>query len=126
MNRKRNKSPQTAWPAWLEPLRPDETSRRRLRNAVLSTASPILRAREWSVEDVVARWASVLAPVAAAAAILFAGLAYRAARPELEARITPLEIDPVLQPLADGPPAMLTSTLEPSMEEILAAAMERD
>jgi hypothetical protein len=101
-------------------------SRRRLRNAVLSAASPILRAREWSWQDDVARWTSVLAPVAAAVAILFAGLAYRAARPETQALVEPLEIDPVLQPLADGPPAMLTSTLEPSVEEILAATIERD
>ncbi len=126
MNRKRNKSPETGWPTWLEPLRPDEMSRRRLRNAVLSAASPILRAREWSWQDDVARWTSVLAPVAAAVAILFAGLAYRAARPETQALVEPLEIDPVLQPLADGPPAMLTSTLEPSVEEILAATIERD
>ena len=126
MNRERNKSPERGWPTWLEPLRPDEMSRRRLRNAVLSAATPILRARDWGWEDVVARWASVLAPVAAALAILFAGLAYRAARPEVEARVEPFEIDPLLQPLADGPPAMLTSTLEPSIEEILAATIERD
>jgi hypothetical protein len=126
MNRERNKNAETRWPAWLEPLRPDEMSRRRVRNAVLSAATPILRARERSWEDFVARWTSVLAPVAAAAAILFAGLAYRTARPEVEVRVEPVEIDPLLQPLADGPPAMLTSTLEPSMDEILAAAIERD
>lgn len=126
MNRERNKNPQRAWPSWLEPLRADEMSRRRLRKAVLSAATPILRAREWSWEDVVARWASALAPVAAALAILFAGLAYRAARPEVEARVEPFEIDLLLQPFADGPPAILTSTLEPSIEGILTATIERD
>lgn len=129
MNRERKRSPETGWPAWLEPLRPDEVSRRRLRRAVFLAATPILRAREWSWQDDVARWTSVLAPVAAAIAILFAGLAYRAARPEApeaEARVEVFEIDPVLQPLADGPPAMFTSTLEPDMEEILAATIDRD
>ena len=128
MNRDGNKDPETRWPTWLEPLRPDEMSRRRVRNAVLTAAAPILRAREWSWQDDVARWTSVLAPVAAAIAILFAGLAYRAARPEAEARIEPieLEVDPLLQPLDDGPPAMFTSTLEPSTDAILAAAIERE
>lgn len=128
MNRERNRKAETEWPIWLEPLRPDEMSRRRLRKAVLAAAMPILHAREWSWQDDVARWTSVLAPVAAAIAILFAGLAYRAARPEMEAHVEPVEIefDPLLQPLVDGPPAILTSTLEPTMDEILAAAIERD
>lgn len=124
MNRERNRNGETEWPAWLESLRPDELSRKRLRTSVLSAAMPILRARGQSWQDEVARWTSVLAPVAAAIAILFAGLAYQAARPAVVARVDPIEVDPLLQPMVDGPPAMLTSTLEPSMDEILAAAIE--
>jgi hypothetical protein len=112
------------WPAWVEPLRPDEMSRRRLKNAVLSAAVPMLRAREWSWQDVAGRWAAVLAPIAAGLTILFAGLAYSSSRPETEARAEAFEVDPLfLQPMEDGIPALLTSTLEPSMEGILAATI---
>jgi len=124
MSRDQKDSERRVWPAWVEPLRPDEMSRRRLKNAVLSAAQPMLRARDWSWQDVAGRWAAVLAPIAAGLTILFAGLAYSASRSETEARVEAFEIDPlVLQPMNDGIPALLTSTLEPSMEGILAATI---
>ena len=84
----------------------------------------MLRAREWSWQDVAGRWAAVLAPIAAGLTILFAGLAYSASHSEPEARVEVFDLDPlVLQPMNDGPPTLLTSTAEPSVEGILAATI---
>ena len=47
------------------------------------------------------RWTSVLAPVAAVLAIVFAGLAYRAARPQVEARVEPFEIATCYMPSSE-------------------------
>ncbi len=124
MSRDQRNSERRIWPAWVQPLRPDEMSRRRLKKAVLSAAGPMLRAREWSWQDVAGRWAAVLAPIAAGLTILFAGLAYSASHSEPEARVEVFDLDPlVLQPMNDGPPTLLTSTAEPSVEGILAATI---
>lgn len=124
MSRDQKNSERRIWPAWVQPLRPDQMSRRRLKKAVLSAAGPMLRARERSWQDVTGRWAAVLAPIAAGLTILFAGLAYSASRTEPEARVEVFDLDPlVLQPMNDAPPTLLTSTLEPSMEGILTATI---
>ncbi len=74
MNDERRHSP--GWPAWLETLRPDPLTRERLRRSVLDAAAPILRARQVTWWEVASDWASLLTPVAAAAAVLFVGLAF--------------------------------------------------
>ena len=67
------------WPAWLQGLRPDEVTRRRMRNRILAEARPLLLPRQESWYDVVAEWATILSPVAAAVTLIFAGLALRQA-----------------------------------------------
>lgn len=73
MNDDRRRAPE--WPAWLETLRPDPLTRERLRRSVLDAAAPLLRARQVTWWEVASDWASLLTPVAAAAAVLFVGLA---------------------------------------------------
>ncbi len=118
------------WPAWLEPLRPDDITRRRLHRAVMDTAESMLRTRTWL--EVASRWSSVLAPLAAGLAVAFGTLAYRAARPEpgpdVAARTptvatAPVELGPFLAPDAEGPPALLIDVAEPSRESVLTAAL---
>ena len=67
------------WPMWLRTLGPDELTRRRMRRAILDEALPLLGARRNSWPDMVAEWATILSPVAAAVTLIFAGLALRQA-----------------------------------------------
>jgi hypothetical protein len=67
------------WPAWLQALRPDELTRRRMRRTILDEAAPLLAARRDGWFDAVAEWATILSPVAAAVTLIFAGLALRQA-----------------------------------------------
>jgi hypothetical protein len=64
-----------AWPKWLETLRPDEITRARLKRSIAEAAAPLLGARQLTWWEVASDWASLLTPVAAAVAVLFAGLA---------------------------------------------------
>lgn len=70
-NRKRT----SGWPKWLETLRPDQITRERLKRSIADAAAPLLSARQLTWWEVASDWASLLTPVAAAVAVLFAGLA---------------------------------------------------
>jgi len=70
-----NRQGAKGWPRWLEPLRPDEITRARLKRSIANAAEPILSARQLTWWEVASDWASLLTPVAAALAVLFAGLA---------------------------------------------------
>ena len=67
------------WPMWLRELRPDELTQRRMRRAILDEAAPLLNSRRDNWFDVVAEWAAILSPLAAAVTLIFAGLALRQA-----------------------------------------------
>ena len=61
-----------SWPEWLAPLRPDDVARARMRSAVLERAGPWLeRRRAGSVRELAGEAALRLAPLAAAAVLLF-------------------------------------------------------
>lgn len=122
-----NRAPdERQWPAWLEPLRPDEMTRRRLRTEILAAATPLLRIRAGSWQDVAAGWSSVLVPLAAAIALVFGTLAHRAARSDAP---PPVEIveraewERLLGPAPENPPAFLTGAQEPSREAVFTAAI---
>jgi len=131
MMRERDREDGGGWPEWLEPLRPDELTRRRLHRAVMDTAESMLRARTWT--EVASRWSAVLAPLAAGLAVASGALAYRAARPDVAtgpavapavpAVVAPVELWPYLAPDAEGPPALLIDVAEPSREAVLTAAL---
>jgi hypothetical protein len=70
-----NRKGMRGWPSWLETLRPDEITRSRLKRSVADAAAPLLSARGLTWWEVASDWASLLTPVAAAVAVLFAGLA---------------------------------------------------
>jgi len=70
-----NRQGMRGWPSWLETLRPDEITRSRLKRSVADAAAPLLNARRLTWWEVASDWASLLTPVAAAVAVLFAGLA---------------------------------------------------
>lgn len=116
-----------SWPAWLASLAPDELARRRMRSHILEEAAGILRARRsgswWAVTD---RWTTRLLPLAAALALVFAGVARRA----LDAPVafdTPPTVDELLESASpDGPPAVLTSSVEPGLDQVLSAAVTAD
>lgn len=113
------------WPEWLEPLRPDDMERSRIRRGVMRTAGPLLAARRPSWWDEVARWADVLAPIAAVFVLFCAGLAFETARPGTEAQASaeaPV-VDLVQPPAPAGPPELLTAAREPSNDRILRAAV---
>ena len=73
MNDNRQRAP--GWPRWLDALRPDEITRARLKRSIADAAAPLLNARRLTWWEVASDWASLLTPVAAAVAVLFAGLA---------------------------------------------------
>lgn len=123
---------ESAWPGWLEPLRPDALTRRRIRRDVMERARPLLAARRparaW---EVAAGWADVLVPVAAVASVLFTVLALqigeRAIGPSPRAgaadgqgvRIEELLADPT----SSEPPPLLTRRDQPDLDGVLEAAI---
>ena len=70
-----NRKGASGWPMWLETLRPDQITRARLKRSIADAAAPLLSARQLTWWEVASDWASLLTPVAAAVAVLFAGLA---------------------------------------------------
>lgn len=70
-----NRKGTSGWPMWLETLRPDQITRARLKRSIAGAAAPLLSARQLTWWEVASDWASLLTPVAAAVAVLFAGLA---------------------------------------------------
>lgn len=69
----------TTWRTWIDPLRPDEPSRRRMRKAIFARAAALLEARRLATwQDVAAGWAGMLVPIAAVLLLFFVGLAYQA------------------------------------------------
>lgn len=129
--RDRAKSGRRAWPEWLEILRPEPAARRRLRAAILSGATPILRAARRSWTDVAAEWARPLVPLAAGVTLAFAALAWAATgapdaeTPGAEAAL-PWEADVAAREMTEVPSWLLTATREPDADGILAAIVYRD
>lgn len=122
------------WPAWLEALRPDELTRRRLHNGVMTRAEAVLRLRERSWRDVTAGWSSILTPIAAGLAVAFGMLAYRAsldtdlavaAADDVTDAVTleSHEIQPLLGPDDAGPPSLLIDENELNREAVFRAAL---
>lgn len=111
------------WPEWLEPLRPDDLSRARMRREIASRAAPILRRRALVWSDVASGWASRLAPLATAVLLLFGWIAWQAEPAETTATAS-LEAEALIRPdTADPPPRVLTSDDAPSADAILASAV---
>lgn len=117
-------APDRRWPEWLEPLRPDDVGRARMRAGIAERAEPVLaRRRRRATWDAAARFARRLTPWAAAAALLFGWLAFEAT-PE-PADPEPVAVELMLQPEAgEGPPAFLVSTSAPATEQAYAATLE--
>lgn len=122
------------WPEWLEPLRPDELARRRLRKRVMLAAEGMLGMPTRTWQDVSASWSAFLTPLAAGLAVAFGTLAYRAsAVPEaasfapsaerLAASVVDAEIVPLLGADAEAPPALLIDGTEVNREAVFRAAL---
>ncbi|MFV1985719.1 MAG: hypothetical protein ACC682_00445 [Gemmatimonadota bacterium] len=122
------------WPSWLEALRPDEVTSRRLHKQVMARAESMLRLPERTWHDVTAGWSAVLTPLAAGLAVAFGVLAYRASiSPEPEtlaqvdvhagpATLESHEIRPLLGPEDSAPPALLIEENELNREAVFLAA----
>jgi len=104
-----------AWPGWLEPLRPDELARERMRRGILRAAAPLLAARHparwW---ELAADWSGLAAPIAAAIALLFAWIAYEA---------SPAGVEPERQEMEA---LVLLNQAEPSTDGVLEATLRRE
>lgn len=112
-----------SWPRWLEPLRPDQLTRRRLRGRVHTEARPILRRlRRGELWEVASEWTSTLAPLAAALALVLGWLALRAPPPRDPD--PPLRVESLAGPASgESPPQLLTEGAEPSAETVLSAVL---
>lgn len=114
------------FPEWLEPLRPDEMTRQRLRRAILAEAETLLaKRRRGGWFEVASGWATLLAPTAAGVALLFAALAYRAgAATEAERLAEAREAGP--EPVAASAgayvPALLTTSDSTSDADLVLTA----
>ena len=119
------------WPAWAEPLRPDELTRRRLHKRVMAAAESMLRIPVRTWQDETARWSAVLTPVAAGLAVAFGMLAYRASAALPTASVAAgepptvetIEIRPVFGMDVEAPPVLLIDTSELNREAVLSAAL---
>lgn len=116
-----------SWPEWMEPLRPDDLARQRLRSGILREAIPLLEMRKADAWWGLAAWASRLVPVAAAAALLFAWLATTAApnRPLETSRTATTDdtMELIVGPSGSAPPSVLTAENAPSPDAVLTAAV---
>lgn len=119
----------STWPAWLENLRPDPLSRRRIRAAVMERARPLLaRRRPAGTWEVAAGWSDVVIPVAAVASVLFTLLAVRASPGTpggvAEAQPESVRIEELLaEPSPGDPPTVLTRGNRPDLDGVLEAAL---
>lgn len=117
-----------AWPEYLEPLRPDQLTRRRLHRNVRAAAAALLERRPLSWIDITASWSAALTPVAAGLLVAAGVLVYRvsdAAAPRVaaEAEPEPVELVRSLAPDAEAPPALLIDLADPSRDAVLTAAL---
>ena len=117
-----------AWPAYLEPLRPDQLTRGRLRRNVMAAAGALLERRPLSWIDITASWSAALTPIAAGLLVAAGVLAYRASGPAAPAVVAEAEAESVglvrsLAPDAEAPPALLIDLVEPSRDAVLTAAL---
>lgn len=111
------------WPSWLEPLRPDDVTRGRMRAAILARAAPILDSRRlggW--EDVAAGWATMLMPIAAVLVLFFGGLAYQATPRTLD--VSPVTLEELMRDEdPEGTLGVLAANVEPSPDWALTAVI---
>lgn len=114
------------WPAWIEPLRPDNFARARMRAAIMGRAASILDARgPGSWQEVASGWATMLLPIAAVLLLFFGGLAYQAAPPAI-AR-SPLTLEELMRDDdPEGALGMLTTDVEPSPDWALTAVIRHE
>lgn len=118
-------APDDSWPEWLEPLRPDDVARVRMRAVILRRAEPELARRRrravWEAADLIGRR---LTPFAAAAALLFGWLAFQAAPvPDPPEAVAVEEM--LRPPSGEGPPAFLVSARGPETEHAAEATLVR-
>ena len=116
------------WPEYLEPLRPDQLTRGRLRRNVLSAAEALLERRPLSWIDITASWSAALTPIAAGLLVAAGVLVYRvsdtaSSQVVAEAGQEPVELVRSLAPDAEAPPALLIDLAEPSRDAVLTAAL---
>lgn len=124
-----------SWPDWLEPLRPDDLTRARMRRAILARAARLLGSESVLVaegpaswQDVAAGWSRMLLPIAAVLLLFFAGLAYQAGTgPERVAVADDFGFS--LEELArqsdpQGSLELLTATDEPTADRVLTAVID--
>ncbi|WP_419161380.1 hypothetical protein [Candidatus Palauibacter sp.] len=119
---------ESEWPEYLEPLRPDQITRRRLRRSVMAAAETLLERRPLSWIDVTARWSAALTPIAAGLLVAAGVTLYRLSLPgssQLSADPGPEPVGLVrsLAPDAEAPPALLIDFVEPSRDAVFAAAL---
>lgn len=120
-----------SWPEWMEPLRPDDVTRRRVRSGIMRSAAPLLEARRQEAWWGLASWTSTLVPVAAAAALFFMWLATSVAPnqatvtdPTAAAYDTVADsIELIVGPGGAIPPRVLTAEQAPSSDAVLTAAV---
>lgn len=127
-NRHRNPGRGPAWAEYLEPLRPDELTRRRLRRNVMAAAEALFERRPLSWLDVTASWSAALAPLAAGLLVAAGVLLYRISVPEAPELAAGPDAAPVglvrtLAPDAEAPPDLLIGLAEPSRDAVLTAAL---
>lgn len=109
---------------WLDALRPDQVTRARLRAAILERAAPLLEERrEAGWLGVAAGWSGRLAPVAAVAALFFGWLAYDAGQ-RAPRSASSVQAEELVRPGEQAPPELLTAGEAPSVDRVLAAALE--
>ncbi|MCL7970953.1 MAG: hypothetical protein M8866_02530 [marine benthic group bacterium] len=115
------------WPAWLQGLRPDELTRRRMRDRIVAEARPLLLARRESWYDVVSEWATILSPVAAAVTLIFAGLALRQAGTVdgSEPMTAAVAVDELARP-SDALPATFGQDSLPDLDVVMTVIYETE
>ncbi|MYC18452.1 MAG: hypothetical protein F4X67_07585 [Gemmatimonadales bacterium] len=117
-----------AWAEYLEPLRPDELTRRRLRRNVMAAAEALFERRPLSWLDVTASWSAALAPLAAGLLVAAGVLLYRISLPDApefaaDPDAAPVGLVRALAPDAEAPPALIIDLAEPSRDAVLTAAL---
>lgn len=129
-DRRRIERRETGWPEYLEPLRPDQLTRRRVHRNVLAAAEALLTRRPLSWIDITASWSAALTPIAAGLLVAAGVMIYRLSGPvvpqvaaEEDAPSEPVGLVRSLAPDVEAPPALLIDLREPSRDAVLTAAL---
>lgn len=106
------------WPAWIEPLRPEQDRRSRLRQGIAAEVrEELVRRQRRAVVDVASGWTRRIVPLAAAIILAFAWAAAQGSEAPPAPEV--IRAERLVDPDSAALPGILVNGSEPSADRML-------